>query len=655
MSVTYSLWPEWLRLELLFLLPFLIFILYVIWNISSFNSGWSKIIPARFRDWLLSNDLKTQQSILIKSILSLIFILSFIALLGPSWQKQNLPAISKISPLVIMLDASQEMNATDLSPNRMEVAKHKIDDLITERGRDKTALVVYAGTAHTVVPLTDDDKIINNMLSGIKTTIMPQQGQNPSAGVSQAIELLKRQPQYEDVNDNNQIAGTILLMASNVTMNQKNNIIAMLDQYPKIKLDIIGVGTDKPTAISSSQGYATDGNGNLLTTILTEKPMIELANAVGGQYHRITLNNKDLQSLALINATSKHQQQSADGDKKELNVPEDQGYWFLLPVLILFALGSRKGWLYCLPFLFVLSSSPKAYAAGMDDLLLNQNQQAQKALNKGDYQQASNEFTDQDWKAYANYMAGNYSDAEAYYKNSTDVDGIYNYGNSLAQQGKYQAALDTWNDVLKLSPDYQSAIKNIEIVKELLKKQQNDQTNSSDEDQQSDNSQDDDSKQNQSESSQDEQKENAENKQKQQTKTSEESDNKQDQSANEQQMNQKSDSEDKDTQQQKMIDENNKQDEYSDEEKRQDQFRQEDKKNEDEKKKENELAQIEEKNDENQDQNKDENEKHQLSEAEIRQQEKEQQFERKMQQIPETPAALSQLLKNKFHRDMRSQ
>lgn len=51
--------------------------------------------------------------------------------------------------------ADPEMLATDSSPNRLEQARRKLYDLLQNRSDAQTAVIVYAGSAHTLVPLSD--------------------------------------------------------------------------------------------------------------------------------------------------------------------------------------------------------------------------------------------------------------------------------------------------------------------------------------------------------------------------------------------------------------------------------------------------------------------------------------------------------------------
>ena len=92
----------------------------------------------------------------IHTLLTLI-VLGAIALAGPTWTREQLPFSEDKAPLVIALDLSETMNAIDLDPTRLERAKLKLHDLLKARNGGRTALFVYAGTVHMVLPFTTDN------------------------------------------------------------------------------------------------------------------------------------------------------------------------------------------------------------------------------------------------------------------------------------------------------------------------------------------------------------------------------------------------------------------------------------------------------------------------------------------------------------------
>ena len=65
------------------------------------------------------------------------------------------------------------MNQPDVAPTRLERAKQKISDLLAARAGARSGLIAYAGTAHLVMPLTDDRSVIVPFLAALATSLMP--------------------------------------------------------------------------------------------------------------------------------------------------------------------------------------------------------------------------------------------------------------------------------------------------------------------------------------------------------------------------------------------------------------------------------------------------------------------------------------------------
>jgi Ca-activated chloride channel family protein len=82
-----------------------------------------------------------------------------------------------------VLELTPEMLATD-PPNRLEQARRKLFDLLQARSDAQTAIVVYAGSAHTLVPLSDDLATSRNLLDALKPSLMPESGHRADLGVA---------------------------------------------------------------------------------------------------------------------------------------------------------------------------------------------------------------------------------------------------------------------------------------------------------------------------------------------------------------------------------------------------------------------------------------------------------------------------------------
>ena len=114
---------------------------------------------------------------------------------GPTWRREPLPFTEDKAPLVIAIELSSTMNAIDVPPTRLERAQQKIRDLLELRAGARTALLAYAGSAHTVMPLTDDPQVLEIYLMALSTDVMPLAGDDAGA----ALALAKRMLESEDV------------------------------------------------------------------------------------------------------------------------------------------------------------------------------------------------------------------------------------------------------------------------------------------------------------------------------------------------------------------------------------------------------------------------------------------------------------------------
>ena len=130
-----------------------------------------------------------------------------IILMGPTWQQQPSPLSENNAALIIALDVSETMDQNDVQPSRLLRAKQKILQLITMRGDSKTALIAFAGSAHVVMPITNDQQMIKQFLDSLSQKVMPVQGKLPQSVLPIAEELLST----------TKIPGTLLMVGDGAT------------------------------------------------------------------------------------------------------------------------------------------------------------------------------------------------------------------------------------------------------------------------------------------------------------------------------------------------------------------------------------------------------------------------------------------------------
>ena len=391
-------------------------------------------------------------------------ILAILALAGPAWERLPQPVFTPKRALVIALDLTRSMDATDISPSRIARARFKIADILDQRKEGQTALLVYAGDAFTVTPLTDDIATIKSQLTALDTTIMPALGNRTDLAITNAVDLLKQAGVGK---------GDILLITDEVNLKAARPVAetALGKGY---RLSILGVGTAHGTPVPLADGsFLKDDKGEIVIPVLDEKPMRTLASIGGGYYHRLTLDDTDIKALQKVLSGVVMDDGFAQ-TKLQTDVWKEQGPWLLIALLPLVAIIFRRGYLVLL-LIFILPFPDTVHAFDWDSLWLNQQMRAKRALDQGDHKRAAELFTRPEWKGPAQYQARDYKGALQSLKGLKDSESIYNEGNALARLGRYEDAIKSYDQVLNLDPKNEDAKYNKKLVEEELKKQKQQQ------------------------------------------------------------------------------------------------------------------------------------------------------------------------------------
>ncbi|MGR4043902.1 VWA domain-containing protein [Pseudomonas sp. 910_21] len=453
-----SLWPHWFRPGWLLVLPLLALLLWKLWHRQKRAGRWQMILPPAFHAALLSGG-NGRESKLPWVALGLAWLLAVLALLGPSWQRVEQTSQKPADPLVVLLELTPQMLANDVPPNRLEQARHKLLDLLQLRSDAQTAIVVYAGSAHTLVPLSDDLATSRNLLDALKPSIMPQAGQRADLALLKALKLLDQGALGQ---------GRVLLMASSLSEQERQGIRQALDgETPQLLMLGIGSRDGAPVALEDGS-YLKDDLGAILVSRLDSPDLKQFIGEVGGRYRQARLDDSDLKALGLAGGP---QGVRSDGQTLRLDTWADQGYWLLLPLLLLAACAGRRGWLFCLPLLLFGLPQP-SYAFDFNDLWLRPDQQGRRLLEQQRPAEAARHFQDPQWQGVALYEAGNYNAAAERFAEGNDARAHYNRGNALARSGELEAAIDAYEQALERQPDLQPALQNKVLVESLLQQQQ---------------------------------------------------------------------------------------------------------------------------------------------------------------------------------------
>lgn len=452
-----DLWPHLLRPFWLLILPLPLWLLWRLWNRERQAGSWQRLLPTAFHGTLLTGG-RVRNSRRPWLALGGAWLLAILALLGPSWQQLEQPSLKRAEPLVVLLEMTPAMLAGDLQPTRLAHARHKVLDLLRLRQDAQTAVVVFAGSAHTLVPLSDDLATTENLLSAIRPELMPEQGHRADLAVARALALLEQGAQGR---------GQLLLIGSTLSDQEQAAIASLLDGSGW-RLSILGIGTEQGAPIEQQDGgFLKDQQGAILIPRLDANGLQRFASELGGRYQTASLDDADLLALGLHELATGQAQTS---EPTRLAVWLDQGHWLLLPLLLLAACAARRGWLFCLPLL--LLSAPPVQALTFDDLWLRPDQQGQRLLEAQHPADAAQRFTNPRWQGFAHYQAGDYAAAaELFAKGDTAVD-HYNRGTALVHSDRLEEAIEAYDQALEMQPNLEVARQNRAIAEALQRQQQ---------------------------------------------------------------------------------------------------------------------------------------------------------------------------------------
>lgn len=306
---------------------------------------WQKRKQKKFADAKLlkqiSPERSTFKSMLKMILLSLGFTLLIIGLVNPKMGTALKTVKRSGVDVVFALDVSKSMLAEDVAPSRLEKAKLITNNIIDKLGSDRIGIIIYAGNAFPLVPITTDHSVAKMFLATAHPNLVSSQG----TAIGEAIKLA------QTFYDNDEQTNRFLFILSDGEDHQEYaKSLTEKATQEAIKTYTIGLGTRKggpiPIDNNGSIRYKKDKEGNMVITQLHDEVLKGIAKKGNGVY--IDGNNtkeavKFVEDL-LINADKK------EFETKEFSDYKDQFQWFigfglLLLVLDVFLLEKKTEWI----------------------------------------------------------------------------------------------------------------------------------------------------------------------------------------------------------------------------------------------------------------------------------------------------------------------
>jgi len=409
---------------------------------------------------------------------------------GPAWEKEPPPFAEDKAPMVVALDLSRTMDAVDVPPTRLERAKQKVRDLAALRSGSRTGLVVYAGTAHLVLPPTEDPALLEIFLAALDTSLMPMAGKNAAEALAVADRLLAVES----------APGTVLFITDGFDVKKLRTFSAHSEQTPHQVL-ALAAGTSQGGPIRDKNGrMATDGHGRLIQARFDRESFARFSAEAAVPSASLTLDETDVE---WVQRRAMHHLQVVQERTAEVHWKE-AGYYATFPIAVLSALWFRRGWtVRWMPVVILVlliglaaptsarvlnDSNPKSDArhskqenaqnpaqrvyTGVKSLVVNlfltADQQGRWYFERGDYTTAAERLRDPMWKGLAYYRTGDYASALAQFARLDQAEAFFLMGNCYARMKDYPAAIGAYDNALGRRASFHEAMANRNLVAGLI-------------------------------------------------------------------------------------------------------------------------------------------------------------------------------------------
>jgi Ca-activated chloride channel family protein len=421
------------------------------------RQGWYQILPEEIaRKFVGESTVKMRAPWLTTSLLTLLIL----ALSGPSWQAQE-PNLSRGgNARVLVMDMSMSMRATDVKPNRLQLARYKALDLLKYWRDGETALMAFAGDAYVLSPLSTDSATLANLLPHLSPEIMPILGSNLGMAIDKASQLLK-QGGYEQ--------GDIIIIGDGANDAQLKQLASAALNSP-FRISILGVGSLHGAPIELTSGeLLKDDRGQIVIPTLRMDLLDPICRNSGGACSQLTPDNQDIEHIGQL-ASQNHRMGISKMTPTSTQVRlHDHGYWLILPALLLCLLVFRRPELVLVVLLMNMPHAAKA------SIWTNQADQAHQSFKNQDYAEAARGFKTPQWQGSAWYRAGDYKKALNAFSQDDSATGWYNRGNALAKLGEYEKAEKAYDEALARDPKLTQAAQNKQRVEQAKEQQQQQQ------------------------------------------------------------------------------------------------------------------------------------------------------------------------------------
>jgi len=311
-------YPQALWLLSLVPFAFLLFLLY---------QSWKRKARKRIGDVHLVKELSRNHSAPKTAVKFLLIALAFglgvVALANPRVPDKNSGEVRKGIDVVIALDVSNSMRATDIAPDRLSRAKQFISRVIDNLQDDRVGLVVFAGYGYAQMPLTFDYDAARLYVSAADPSNISAQGTSIADAFDKANMLFDKESERFK---------SIILITDGET-HDENAMQKLKDLAAKgVMVNTVGIGSPEGSTLKDTAGNVKlDASGQPVVSKLNEQILEQIAQATNGVY--VHLQSSDIAVKQVMNQYAQIERKAL-GDTS-LYTYETYYTWLAVPMLLL--------------------------------------------------------------------------------------------------------------------------------------------------------------------------------------------------------------------------------------------------------------------------------------------------------------------------------
>lgn len=258
-----------------------------------------------------------------------------VAATGPQWGTEIVESSSRSLDLVLALDVSKSMLARDLVPNRLERQRLLATRLLRELGGDRIGLVVFAGRAYTLAPLTVDHSALQLYIEALDPEIVSQGGSSLASAITQATDLVRGE---ESVRSDR----VVVLVTDGEALEDEADITAAAARAKSLGVVVhtVGVGTpggapvpDIEPGTGRVRGYKRDLDGEIVVSRRNDRLLESIARETGGRFY--AADQAGATDRLLTSLKEMDRNTTRDGTRSQ---PRERFTWFVALALGLLCL-----------------------------------------------------------------------------------------------------------------------------------------------------------------------------------------------------------------------------------------------------------------------------------------------------------------------------